>query len=113
MNTFIQQGYIKLTKMTVKDFILCKISVSKINAVLSNFLFRIQEKNFTVSTKVLSSITVFNVDNKKLLPEQQISIFEWVLNDHMTEFSQYITVYFWSNKSSGEKKSYRPLSFEW
>ncbi len=38
-----------------------------------------------VSTEILSSTTVFNIDtNKKILFEQQISILEWFLKDHVT-----------------------------
>ncbi len=46
---------------------------------------RILKQN-AVSTKILSSTTVFNIDNnnKKKVLEQQISILEWFLKDHVT-----------------------------
>ncbi len=65
INTFIQQGCIKLIKSDSKDL---QYIFFLINAVLLNFLF-IKEswkiKYITFSTKIWSSTTVFNIDNNQ------------------------------------------------
>ncbi len=41
-----------------------------------------ENKCITISTKILNSTTVFNIDNNKIFfPEHQISILEWSLKD--------------------------------
>ncbi len=42
-----------------------------------------EKKKITDSTKLLSSTTVFNIDQNKI-PEQQISILKWFPKDHVT-----------------------------
>ncbi len=76
INTFIQQVHIKLIK---NDFYTV---LFQINAVLLNFLFT--KQSWYTSTNILSSITYFNIDNNNVFIEQQISILEWFLIDHVT-----------------------------
>ncbi len=56
------------SKMTVKTFIMLQKIISQINAALLNFLFICESwkiKYITVSTKILCSTTVFNIDNNQ------------------------------------------------
>ncbi len=66
MNTFIQQS-IESIKSDSKD-IYYTIFLFQLNAVLSNFLF-VKEcrkiQRVTVPTKIVSSTTVFNIDNNQ------------------------------------------------
>ncbi len=91
INTFAQQGLyyvLYLAKVTVKSFInnVTKMPISnKCHPMELSIHQRILKQN-AVSTKILSSTTVFNIDNnnKKKVLEQQISILEWFLKDHVT-----------------------------
>ncbi len=63
-----RKRYIKWTKNDIEDFyIVTKKIVFHINAVLLTFYSQMNpEKScITVSTKILSSTTVFNIDNNK------------------------------------------------
>ncbi len=55
--------------------------IFQINTVI--FYQRNMNKCITVSTKILSSTTVFNIDSKMFL-EQQTSILEQFVKDHVT-----------------------------
>ncbi len=65
MNTFIQQS-IESIKSDSKD-IYYTIFLFQINAVLLNFLFvkECRKIRVTVPTKIVSSTTVFNIDNNQ------------------------------------------------
>ncbi len=54
--------------------------------MLLNLLFKKNnlKKCIMVFTKILSSTTVFNIDNNKNVFELQISILEWFPKDHVT-----------------------------
>ncbi len=66
---FIHQGHIKLIKRASTDIYKCnKRFLFQINAVLLNFLFICESwkiKSITVSTKILCSTTVSNIDNNQ------------------------------------------------
>ncbi len=65
MNTFIQQGHIKLIKSDSKNIycIMLQKNLFQMNTVI---LIKDPEKNwFMFTSNILSSTTVFNTDNKK------------------------------------------------
>ncbi len=83
INTFIQHGCIKFTKVTIKIFIMLQI-ICILNKCCS-FSFSIHrfiEKNVSVSTKNISRTTVFSTDDNNTFLEQ--IILEWFLKDHVT-----------------------------
>ncbi len=72
---------------TVKTFMI----LQKILVFIKCFYFEpsvhqiILKENVSVSTKILSSATVFNIDNNnQMFLEDHISIFEYFLKDHVT-----------------------------
>ncbi len=61
--------------------------LSQINAVLWTFyyfIYKNPKKCTTVSTKILSSMNAFDINNKKCFLSTKLIILEWFLKDHLT-----------------------------
>ncbi len=69
-NTFIQQGWIKWSEVTIETCTLLQKKKIKIN-VLLNFLF-------------IKYSVLFNIDKKNNFLKHQIWLLEWFLKDHVT-----------------------------
>ncbi len=70
INTFIQQGCIKIIKINSKDFCIVKKSLFKVNGVqllfcAFYFLKNSEKETINFSQKSIINITIFNNDNNK------------------------------------------------
>ncbi len=83
MNTFIQQGHIKLLKSdNIYNDLYFKLIIFFYKLIFIFFIYHIYQrrKMYHCFNKIRSSAVVLSIDNNK----HQVSILEWFLENHVT-----------------------------